>query len=406
MKRTLLLISFTIAVAILAFSAVASNGTMQKSLFYEDIKITLDGREIKPCDVNGNYIEPFIIEGTTYLPVRGIASSLGLDVGWDGETSTVILDDKAPDVKAMLYDENGIRVAYNGYSEDVEDPRLLLFVYNDTDKDISIKVYDISQNNKKDIRKYNHVIFAGKRTEVTVPLEKNRDVKFSFAVLDEKTRKTICEDIKVTVTDGNAELEPEEIPTFEFEGEATRETFAEFLKSSHQYILNHDIYGINISFSDVDIFRVGTVKMKYSVVMNEFIFEAFTMADVYDHINNKMVTIPVSMEARFIEKKKERTYDLNMVFDYKIAIKSTKIINTEDNSVKKDETKYVSVRDKHNVSSNYHTIAAQDGRDVLAKDVNQAILDLIISEGNKLLAEKAPGLSLDLFELDKMEVKK
>ena len=42
-------------------------------------------------DANGNYVEPFIIDGTTYLPVRGIASALGLNVGWDGATKTVLL---------------------------------------------------------------------------------------------------------------------------------------------------------------------------------------------------------------------------------------------------------------------------------------------------------------------------
>jgi len=40
-------------------------------------------------DANGNYVEPFIIDGTTYLPVRGISNALNLGVGWDGENNTV-----------------------------------------------------------------------------------------------------------------------------------------------------------------------------------------------------------------------------------------------------------------------------------------------------------------------------
>ena len=51
----------------------------------------MDGEELIPLDSDGNYVEPFIIDGTTYLPVRGIASALGLDVGWDGATKTVLL---------------------------------------------------------------------------------------------------------------------------------------------------------------------------------------------------------------------------------------------------------------------------------------------------------------------------
>lgn len=72
-------------------SSVATTGYIQKTLLYDNIKITLDGTEIIPVDANGTYVEPFIIDGTTYLPVRGISNALGLGVDWDGNTNTVIL---------------------------------------------------------------------------------------------------------------------------------------------------------------------------------------------------------------------------------------------------------------------------------------------------------------------------
>ena len=74
-----------------ALPAVAANTQKQATLTYRDIKITLDGAVIIPRDVNGNVIEPFIIDGTTYLPIRGISSALGIDVNWVGATSTVAL---------------------------------------------------------------------------------------------------------------------------------------------------------------------------------------------------------------------------------------------------------------------------------------------------------------------------
>lgn len=55
------------------------------------IKITLNGINIEPKDVNGNIVEPFIIDGTTYLPVRAICKALGLEVNWNSETNTVEL---------------------------------------------------------------------------------------------------------------------------------------------------------------------------------------------------------------------------------------------------------------------------------------------------------------------------
>ena len=63
----------------------------QLSASYNDIKITLDGERLIPKDPNGNVIEPFIVDGTTYLPLRAVAEAVGLNVGWDGNTSTVIL---------------------------------------------------------------------------------------------------------------------------------------------------------------------------------------------------------------------------------------------------------------------------------------------------------------------------
>ena len=74
-------------------SAISSAGPREASatLVYKDIKITLDGKEITPTDANNIPVEPFVIDGTTYLPVRGVASALGLSVGWDGSTNTVIL---------------------------------------------------------------------------------------------------------------------------------------------------------------------------------------------------------------------------------------------------------------------------------------------------------------------------
>ncbi len=90
-KNTRAILLVVAVFVVLSLSVSASSGTVTKELNYADIKIQLDGQELIPMDTNGNYVEPFIIDGTTYLPVRGIASALRLDVGWDGATKTVFL---------------------------------------------------------------------------------------------------------------------------------------------------------------------------------------------------------------------------------------------------------------------------------------------------------------------------
>ena len=71
--------------------AAQNNDVVQR--IFNNIKITLNGNEIIPKDVNGNSVEPFIIDGTTYLPVRAIGYALGLNVDWDSSTNTVVLSD-------------------------------------------------------------------------------------------------------------------------------------------------------------------------------------------------------------------------------------------------------------------------------------------------------------------------
>ena len=64
------------------------------SVIYDNIKILIDGKEYQSTDVNGNVVEPFIYNGTTYLPVRAIANAFDKEVDWEAQTSTVTLGSK------------------------------------------------------------------------------------------------------------------------------------------------------------------------------------------------------------------------------------------------------------------------------------------------------------------------
>lgn len=55
------------------------------------IKIVVDGAVHELKDANGDKVDPVIINGTTYLPVRSIANALGKEVAWDEKTSTVTI---------------------------------------------------------------------------------------------------------------------------------------------------------------------------------------------------------------------------------------------------------------------------------------------------------------------------
>ncbi len=75
----------------LAIPALAAVTTKALNANYMDIKLVVDGVPITPKDVNGNIVEPFAVDGTTYLPVRAVGEALGKEVTWDGNTNTVDL---------------------------------------------------------------------------------------------------------------------------------------------------------------------------------------------------------------------------------------------------------------------------------------------------------------------------
>ncbi len=85
----------TLLIGSLVVPVLASSGVVTKDLYYNNITITLDGKHIDPRDAQGTPVEPFIIDGTTYLPVRAISEALGLYVSWDSGTNTVTLNTPA-----------------------------------------------------------------------------------------------------------------------------------------------------------------------------------------------------------------------------------------------------------------------------------------------------------------------
>lgn len=84
----MVIMALVMGLAVPAFAAVATN-TLQAH--YMNIKLVIDGVEVTPKDAGGNVVEPFVVDGTTFLPVRAVGEALGKKVTWDGNTKTVYL---------------------------------------------------------------------------------------------------------------------------------------------------------------------------------------------------------------------------------------------------------------------------------------------------------------------------
>lgn len=121
LKRILcagLVITLAVAMAIPALAA-AYQKTIKVSygigLEYNNVPQTL-------TDVNGKEVKPFVYEGTTYVPIRGVSELFGADVGYDSETNTAVIYDDFAEACAIVYEiseiaSTGFEIALGEYYE-------------------------------------------------------------------------------------------------------------------------------------------------------------------------------------------------------------------------------------------------------------------------------------------------
>ena len=93
-----------LAVAVIAFGlgnpAVAA--LVGKTIeVYTGVNIYIDDVKLNPTDVNGNPVEVFVYNGTTYLPVRAVGEAVGKIVQWEGKTNSVYLGSHTGDGPAV-----------------------------------------------------------------------------------------------------------------------------------------------------------------------------------------------------------------------------------------------------------------------------------------------------------------
>jgi hypothetical protein len=97
----------------------AETGEKDISVTFKTIGIRVNDVLMAMTDADGNTVQPFIHDGTTYVPIRGVANLLKKAVSWDSVTSSVMIMDGQGDtpIQGVLIKvptaENSIRVSYN-----------------------------------------------------------------------------------------------------------------------------------------------------------------------------------------------------------------------------------------------------------------------------------------------------
>lgn len=96
MKKKAAVVCMSGAMAFAACTAFAAEGTREIPATFRNIRIVVDGKEISAN------AEPFIYNGTTYLPIRAVGEAVGKEVSWDAQTNTITLSDAPPVMEAAV----------------------------------------------------------------------------------------------------------------------------------------------------------------------------------------------------------------------------------------------------------------------------------------------------------------
>jgi len=89
--------------AIFCTTSYAASVVKTIQVSYDNIKIYVNDKLISPKDGNGKSVEPFICDGTTYLPVRAVSEALGKEVKWDGTTKSVYIGEPEVIDESMVW---------------------------------------------------------------------------------------------------------------------------------------------------------------------------------------------------------------------------------------------------------------------------------------------------------------
>ena len=87
-KKVAIVMAVLILSLALASSAFAADNYKNLKAWFGDIKIFNNNTPVQLKD------QPFIVDGTTYLPVRSVAEMLGKDITWNGTTRQIGINDK------------------------------------------------------------------------------------------------------------------------------------------------------------------------------------------------------------------------------------------------------------------------------------------------------------------------
>lgn len=83
------------------------------------VKIYINNDALIPVDVNGNEVDVFLYGGTTYLPVRSIATAFDKEIYWDNDSRSVYINDATEESSIEIVDKSFPDSHYSEREEEI-----------------------------------------------------------------------------------------------------------------------------------------------------------------------------------------------------------------------------------------------------------------------------------------------
>lgn len=120
-KRILPVLAALTLLLVISSTALAVSKNTSIAVTFNGIKLMIDGKLFTPKDAQGNIVEPFSYNGTTYVPIRAVGEAFGKEVSWDSATGTVVVGGKTvqnlDEMGAYQFDSSTNSSKYNSAGE-------------------------------------------------------------------------------------------------------------------------------------------------------------------------------------------------------------------------------------------------------------------------------------------------
>lgn len=97
MNKPSFLLGVLVTILVISLTTPVMAAASKTIEVFTGVKIYVDDKQLNPTDANGNPVDVFIYNGTTYLPVRAVSDAVGKVVQWDGATQSVYLGKHSSD---------------------------------------------------------------------------------------------------------------------------------------------------------------------------------------------------------------------------------------------------------------------------------------------------------------------